>query len=202
MADTYVTGAAIKQLREKKKMTQQDLASKINVSAKTVSKWETGRGFPDISLLEPLAKTLSVSLPELLEGSFVSNKNKAADIEKIKLYVCPVCQNVIAAIGEVSVSCCGSSLSCIESRTADSAHAISVEKNDGEYFVSMSHPMTKEHYISFLAAIGANYVQVAKLYPEMQAQARFRIDGVKKIVAYCNRHALFCASGKSPKPAF
>ena len=54
--DHYVTGAAIKALREKYRMTQAELAEKIRVSDKAVSKWETGRGFPDVSLLEALGE--------------------------------------------------------------------------------------------------------------------------------------------------
>ena len=61
MIDNYVTGAEIKNLRENKKMTQEQLAQKINVTAKAVSKWETGNGFPDISLLEPLAAALGIT---------------------------------------------------------------------------------------------------------------------------------------------
>ena len=64
--NNYVTGAVIKTLREKKKMTQSQLAQQLCVSDKTISKWETGKGFPDISLLEPLAKALQLSVPELL----------------------------------------------------------------------------------------------------------------------------------------
>ena len=46
--DNYVTGAVIKRLRENKKMTQEELAEKIFVTSKAVSKWETGKGFPDV----------------------------------------------------------------------------------------------------------------------------------------------------------
>ena len=60
--DRYVTGAVIRRLREKKKITQEELAEMIHVSGKAVSKWETGQGFPDISLLEPLAKALDISV--------------------------------------------------------------------------------------------------------------------------------------------
>ncbi|MBQ5992068.1 MAG: helix-turn-helix transcriptional regulator, partial [Clostridia bacterium] len=56
--DRYVTGNTIRKLREERRMTQEELASELFVSAKTVSKWETGKGFPDISLLEPLAAAL------------------------------------------------------------------------------------------------------------------------------------------------
>ena len=52
--DNYITGAAIKQLREKRGMTQAELADQIGVSGKAVSKWETGRGLPDISLVHLL----------------------------------------------------------------------------------------------------------------------------------------------------
>lgn len=52
--DHYVTGGVIRALREKKKLTQAALSDKIGVSDKAVSKWETGRGLPDITLLEPL----------------------------------------------------------------------------------------------------------------------------------------------------
>ena len=52
---SYVTGEVIRSLREKRRLTQRDLAQRLNVSDKTISKWETGRGLPDITLLEPLA---------------------------------------------------------------------------------------------------------------------------------------------------
>ena len=68
MTNQYVTGAMIKRLREKRHLTQAELAEKICVTDKAVSKWETGRGLPDISLLEVLAKALGVSVIELLSG--------------------------------------------------------------------------------------------------------------------------------------
>ena len=57
--DAYVTGTTVKKLREDRGMTQAELAEKIGVSSKTVSKWETGKGLPDISLLQPLAGALA-----------------------------------------------------------------------------------------------------------------------------------------------
>ena len=191
MTDNYVTGAVIKKLRENKKMTQEELAEKIYVTSKAVSKWETGRGFPDISLLEPLAKALGISVIELLSGDCVQNRNKAANMAKIQIYVCPVCGNVIQSAGEVLVSCCGITLPPQEAEPADGEHLIRVEVVEDEYFVSLLHPMTKEHYISFLAAVSDQGVQFIKLYPEQNAEARFRINRVKYIYAYCNRHGLF-----------
>ena len=75
--DRYVTGAAIRDLREAKGMTQEELAARVHVSGKAVSKWETGRGFPDVSLLEPLAKAPGLSVIELLSGEPVRNRNSA-----------------------------------------------------------------------------------------------------------------------------
>ncbi len=189
--DRYVTGAVIRRLREKKKITQEELADMIHVSGKAVSKWETGQGFPDISLLEPLAKALDISVIELLSGEDIRNTNRSFKMARGKFYVCPVCGNVIIATGETVVSCCGITLPPLEAEPADEEHAISKEIAEDEYFVSIDHPMTKEHYISFLAAVSDFGVQLVKLYPEGSAEARFKIDRVKTLYAYCNRHGLF-----------
>lgn len=74
--NNYVTGNLIKELREKKQMTQVELANKLLVSEKTISKWETGRGLPDISLIEPLSKTLDVSIVELFNGEQIINQSQ------------------------------------------------------------------------------------------------------------------------------
>jgi len=66
--DKYVTGTVIRKLRDRQKMTQEELADKLHVSSKAVSKWETSQGLPDISLLEPLAKALNISVIELFSG--------------------------------------------------------------------------------------------------------------------------------------
>jgi len=189
--DRYVTGAVIRKLREKKKITQEELAEMIHVSGKAVSKWETGQGFPDISLLEPLAKALDISVIELLSGEDIRNTNRSFKMARGKFYVCPVCGNVIIATGETVVSCCGITLPPLEAESADEDHAIHREIAEDEYYVSVDHPMTKEHYISFLAAVSDFGVQLVKLYPEGSAEARFKIDRVKTLYAYCNRHGLF-----------
>ena len=191
MTDSYVTGAVIKRLREGKALTQEQLAEKICVSGKAVSKWETGRGFPDISLLEPLAQALGISVIELLSGDCIRNKNRAANMARSRLYVCPVCGNVIQSCGDAVVSCCGITLPAQEAEAADEEHAIKLEIVEDEYFVSIQHPMTKEHYISFVMAVSDQRVQLVKFYPEQGAEARFKIDGVKNLYAYCNRHGLF-----------
>ena len=189
--DNYVTGAVIKRLRENKKMTQEELAQKIFVTSKAVSKWETGQGFPDVGLLESLGKALEVSVIELLSGEDITNLHKACNMSKGKFYVCPVCGNVIQTTGEAVISCCGITLPPLEAEAPDEEHSLKIEIVEDEYFVSMNHPMTKEHYISFIAAISDNGVQLVKLYPESNAEARFKISRVRKLYAYCNRHGLF-----------
>ena len=189
--DNYITGAAIKRLRENKGMTQDELAQKIFVSNKTVSKWENGHGLPDISLMEPLAKALGISVIELFSGSEVRNQNRAFNMKKVLFYTCPVCGNVIQATGEAVISCCGITLPPLEVEEPDDAHSLKIETVEDEYFVSLDHPMTKEHYISFIAAVYDNGLQFVKLYPESAAEARFKISRLKFFLAYCNHHGLF-----------
>jgi DNA-binding XRE family transcriptional regulator len=91
----YVTGAVIKRLREEKNMTQQQLADKLSVSAKTISKWETAKGYPDITLLESIANALSVSVTELISSNTIVNSNVSANMLRSHFYVCPVCGNIV-----------------------------------------------------------------------------------------------------------
>lgn len=189
---TYITGDTIKKLREKKKLTQKQLAEKLTVTDKAVSKWETGRGLPDISLLSELAGALSVSVPELLTGDIAANKNVSANMKRSKFYVCPICGNVVHAMGEGAFSCCGIRLPPLEEEPADGAHRIVVENVEDELFISLDHPMEKGHFISFIAYVSDNGIQMEKLYPEQPPELRFRRMGHGKLFAYCNRHGLFC----------
>jgi DNA-binding XRE family transcriptional regulator/desulfoferrodoxin (superoxide reductase-like protein) len=181
----------IRKLREAKKLTQEELAARIYVSGKAVSKWETGQGFPDISLLEPLAKALDISVIELLSGEDVKNSNRSFNMLRGKFYVCPVCGNVIRSTGEAVVSCCGITLPPAEPEEADDNHMIMKEVVEDEYYVTMDHPMTKDHYISFLAAVTDQGMEFVKLYPQGPCEARFKIRRLKYLYAYCNRHGLF-----------
>ena len=189
--DNYVTGATIRCLRETKGLTQEELAGRIHVSAKAVSKWETGKGFPDISLLESLAKALDISVIELLSGENIRNRNRTFNMLKSVWYVCPACGNVIFATGEAVISCCGIVLPPLTHEPMDENHQVHTELIEDEIYVSMNHPMTKGHYISFFAAMSDQGMQIVKLYPEGNAEARFKRTRVKSLYAYCNRHGLF-----------
>lgn len=186
----YITGTTIKKLREKKKITQAELGSILGVSDKTISKWETSKGLPDITLIEPLAKALDISILELFTGEYVTNQNISANIARSKLYVCPMCGNIIHTTGEAVISCCGIILPVLEAEEEEKDHTIQIEKVEDESFVTVHHEMTKEHYISFLAYLTSNKWEMVKLYAEGNAEARFSIRGHGIIYIYCNRHGL------------
>ena len=187
----YVTGAVIRELREKKGMTQADLAQRLFVSDKTVSKWENGKGYPDISLLDPIARLFGVSIAELVSGEVVNNINVSGNMLRSKFYVCPVCGNVIHTMGEAAISCHGMQLTPAQPEETDENHMIFVEGVEDEYYVRIEHDMTKMHYISFVAALSPDRLQLVKLYPEGTAEARFQVRGVKQLFFYCNRDGLF-----------
>ena len=187
----YITGTMVKRLRESRGMTQLQLAEKLNVSDKAISKWETGRGYPDITLIEPLAAALGVCVIELFAGQHVVNTNRAFHLLKTKLYVCPLCGNVIQSAGEAVVSCCGITLPPLEAEQADEKHTCTLARVEDEYFLSVSHEMSKTHYISFFAAVRDDGFEIKKLYPEGNAETRFSIRGVRRFYYYCNRHGLF-----------
>ena len=156
----YVTGTIIRELREKNKMTQLQLAEKLGVSDKTISKWETGKGYPDITLLEPIAKAFRISVAELISGNTI-------------------------------IHCHGILLTPLIAEATDERHMIFIDRVEDEYYVRIDHSMTKEHYISFVAAVSSDEIQMVKLYPEGASEARFKIRGVKKILFYCNRDGLY-----------
>ncbi len=187
----YVTGAVIKSLREKNHMTQLQLAEKLAVTDKTVSKWENGKGYPDINLLEPIAEVFRISVTELISGNTIRNENVSANMLRSKFYVCPICGNVIHSMGEAAIQCHGVLLSPLEAEMSDESHMIFIERIEDEYYVRIDHDMSKEHYISFIAAASSDGLQMVKLYPEGSAEARFKIRGVKRIFFYCNRDGLF-----------
>ena len=189
--NSYVTGATIRQLREKRNLTQAELAEKIGVSSKTVSKWETGKGLPDISLLQPLSGALGISLIELMNGEHIINKNISANMLRSKFHVCPICGNILHSTGNAVVSCCGITLPALEAEEEDGEHTVTVENVEDEHFVTVHHPMTKTHFISFVAYVTTDRCQTVKFYPEGNAETRLQLRGVGQLYYYCNRHGLF-----------
>ncbi len=188
---SYVTGNTIKKLREKRKMTQKELADKINVSDKTISKWETGKGLPDVAIIDELSKSLGISILELLTGDFRENENPSANMKKMHFYMCPICGNIITSVGRGSFSCCGITLLEQEAENSDDNHPIKLETADNEYYITMDHPMSKEHYVSFIAYVTSNSSEIVKLYPEQDISVRLRKKGHGILYACCNRHGMY-----------
>lgn len=188
--DNYITGKIIKRLREEKKLTQIQLGEILNVSDKTISKWETGKGLPDISLIESLAKALGISVIELMKGENIQNKNISNNLLKTNIYVCPICGNVISAIGQSVISCCGITLPKLKAENEDEEHIINCEIVEDEYYITINHEMTKKHYISFIAYVTQDKFEFIKLYPEQNAEARFFKRRKGTIYAYCNKDGL------------
>lgn len=189
----YVTGNMIRKYREAKKMTQAELARKLMVSDKAVSKWETGRSYPDITLIDPLAKALGLSAIELLSGESITNTNRSYNMLRSRIYVCPICGNVVIAAGNAVISCCGITLPPLDAEEPgeNCLFPLNIESVEDEYYVSIDHPMTKDHYISFIAASAGDRIELIKLYPEGNAEARFKRRLVKNIFYYCNKHGLY-----------
>ena len=171
--------------------TPKQLAEKLGVSDKTISKWETAKGYPDITLLEPIADAFSVSVTELISGNTVTNSNVSANMMRSRFFVCPVCGNIIHSTGEAVIQCHGIMLKPCQAEKANENHRVFIERIEDEYYIRVEHDMTKQHYISFIAGVSSDKVQMVKLYPEGNAEARLKINGTKKILFYCNRDGLF-----------
>ena len=172
-------------------MTQAELAEKLGVSSKTISRWETARGLPDISLLQPLAQALGISLIELMNGEHITNRNASANMLRCKFHVCPLCGNVIHSMGSTVVSCCGITLPALETEDVDDDHILTVEHVEDEHFITVRHPMTKQHFISFAAFVTTDRMQLVKFYPEGNAETRMQLRGMGYLYYYCNQHGLF-----------
>ena len=189
--DPVKTGKIIHLLRKEKGLTQKQLAEKMFISDKTVSKWECGAGCPEISLLRQLADILDVEIDALLKGQLDQNDRNGGNMKNLKFYVCPVCGNLITATGEASVSCCGKVLEPTEIKKAESDEKLSVELIDNEYFVSSSHEMTKDHYITFVALLTGDTLIMRKQYPEWDLQTSIPRIAHGRLIWHCSKHGMF-----------
>lgn len=188
--DQVKTGELIRKIRTKMKLTQKQLAERINVSDKAVSKWETGSGSPDISLLSELAEVFGIDIQVLLSGEINKNGSEKGNMKKLKFYVCKECGNIITATSEAAVTCCGSKLSAYEPKKAEECEQLNIEDIGGEWFVSSEHEMTKEHYISFVAYVSDSTAMIYKQYPEWNLQFTMPLYRSGRLVWYCTKCGL------------
>lgn len=189
--DLSKTGKLIAGLRREKGLTQKELSEKLGICAKTVSKWETGHGFPDISLVSELSKIFKVDISKLLDGEMPKIKPEVGNVKRTKFYVCEKCGNILTSLGNSEIICCGRTLSPLKAETPDEAHILNIEKIEDDYYITFPHPMTKEHYISFVAYVRFDRVLTVKLYPEQDGELRLPQMRGGKMYYYCNTHGLF-----------
>ena len=188
--DQVKTGELIRRLRTEQGLTQKELAGRINVSDKAVSKWERGNGCPDVSLLSALAAVFGTDIEVLLSGEIDKNEKEKGDMKKIRFYVCPKCGNIITASSEAAVSCCGTKLTALEAKEAQDNEKLKVEDIGGEWFISSEHEMTKQHYISFVAFLSDSNVMMFRQYPEWNLQITMPLYRYGRLVWYCTNHGL------------
>jgi DNA-binding XRE family transcriptional regulator/desulfoferrodoxin (superoxide reductase-like protein) len=189
--DLTKTGKLIASLRKEKGLTQKEVAEKLGISPKTVSKWETGHGFPDVSLISELSAIFSVDISKLLDGEMPKSKTEACNMKRTKFYVCPHCGSFMQGVGNSSVICCGKQLENLKINIPDDEHIIKVSEIEDDFYIELNHEMTKEHYIGFVAYVRFDRVLTIKLYPEQDATVRFPKMFGGKLYYYCNRHGLF-----------
>ena len=188
--DQVKTGELIKRFRTEMWLTQKELAGRICVSDKAVSKWETGKGGPDVSLLSALAEVFGTDIQVLLTGEIDKNEREKGNMKKLKFYVCRECGIIITATSETAVSCCGSRLQALEMRKAEESEKLSIEDIGGELYISSAHPMTKDHYISFVGYQSDSRFMMFKQYPEWNVQFTMPICRTGRLVWYCTQCGL------------
>lgn len=189
--DCSKIGKLIQSMRKEKKMTQKEVADAMNISDKTISKWERGLGCPDVTLLSELSKVLGVNIERILLGDLNPNDADGGNMKRIKFYVCPNCGNIVNSTGESEISCCGRRLIPLKAKPEDEAHKILIEEIEDEYYITMAHDMSKYHYISFVAYVAWDKVILVKLYPEQAAELRLPKKYGGKLYFYCSQHGLW-----------
>jgi len=189
--DCSKVGKLILSLRKEKKMTQKEVADAMNISDKTISKWERGLGCPDVSLLSDLSHILGVNIEKILLGDLEPNDADGGNMKRIKFYVCPHCGNVVSNTGEAEISCCGRQLEPLIAKPEDNAHKIGIDEIEEDYYITVPHEMSKSHYISFVAHVACDRVLIVRLYPEQAAELRFPKMYGGKLYFYCSQHGLW-----------
>ncbi|MCM3163399.1 helix-turn-helix domain-containing protein [Metabacillus litoralis] len=168
--DNSKVGNLIYNLRKEKGLTQKQLADSMNISDRTISKWERGYGCPDVTLLPSLSSILGVNIENILEGELASNDFVGGNMKRSNYFVCPSCHNIVLATGDIDISCCGRKVERLVVKKATDEEKLSITEIDSELFISSDHPMTKDHYISFIALATGDSVQIMKQYPEWGLQ--------------------------------
>lgn len=189
--DLCKSGELIRKLRKENGMTQKEVADRLGVLPKTISKWETGHGFPDASLLNGLADILGTNADTILSGELSPNGEFVGNFKEIRFYVCPHCGSFLHETGEAVVSCCGKKLSPLNALPQEGMHCIEVNETDSGYSVTVRHEMSREHFIAFVSYVSNDTVMTVKLCPEQDSSVAFPKLRGGKFYFYCTKHGLF-----------
>lgn len=189
--DNVKIGKLIYKLRKEKNMTQLELAKQMNISDKTVSKWERGLGCPEVSLLPDLSKIFNVDLEKLLSGELGINNLLGGNMKKMHFYICPNCKNVITAMTGTNISCCGKKLHHLQPQQAVGNERLFVKEIENYFYITSNHPMERGHYISFVALLTGDSIMLKKQYPEWELQVRIPIFAHGSLFWYCQKHGFF-----------
>ncbi len=194
--DCKKVGSLIRSLRVEKKLTQKELADSMNISDKTISKWERGLGCPDITLLHSLSEVLHVDIEKILDGEINPNCADGGNMKRIKFYTCPTCGNILTSTGDAEISCCGRKLTALVAKPSDETHAIQVSEIEDDYYITFTHEMSKQHYLNFFAYVIDDRMLLIRLYPEQGQEVRFPKGRKGKIYYGCNQHGLWLYNQK------
>lgn len=189
--DLAKSGQLLRDLRKAKGFTQKQVADRLGVLPKTVSKWETGKGFPDVSVVSELSEILGVSEKIILSGSLVKNKAETGNVKRTKFYICPCCGSFMQGVGGCAIICCGKTVEGLKSNQPDDKHKPKVSHIENDFYIEFDHEMTKEHYIKFVSYVGFDRVLTVRLYPEQNPSVRFPVMRGGKLYYYCSKHGLF-----------
>ena len=92
------------------------------------------------------------------------------------------------------IKCCGEEMEILVPNSVEASlekHTPTYEKVEDEIFVKVNHPMEKEHYIEWITLVKDNKEYTVNLYPEQNAECRFKYIPGSTIYAYCNKHGLW-----------
>lgn len=189
--DCAKVGNLIYKLRREQGLTQRQLADKLNISDRTISKWERGLGCPDVSLLAELSEGLGVNIEQLLDGELSPNNIDGGNMKRLKFYSCPSCGNIMTATGNAELSCCGRKLSPLIAKPADEEHTLKLETIENDYYISFEHEMTKQHFISFVSYLSYDRTLLVRLYPEQGGELRVPQMRGGRFYFCCSKDGLF-----------
>lgn len=190
--DCAKTGEMIRSLRKEKGLTQQRLADQLRISPKTISKWEQGRGAPDVSLWPALSAILGADMHKLIAGQMQPNRRDGGKVRSAKFYVCPLCGSIHWGTGEAELLCCGRRVEALTPIPAPEMLNLKGEEIDGEMFVTFQHPMTKTHHVAFAALVKEERVIFIRLYPEQNPEFDLPFTrGLGMLYLYDTQEGLF-----------